>query len=64
MTVTDNGVGIAEGKQHHPTSHGLIGMRERMTALGGNFEVTSSQSGTCLRFVLPVKAAAPDDTVA
>jgi signal transduction histidine kinase len=33
---------------------GLAGMRERVTELGGQFEVQSDQSGTALMVVLPV----------
>lgn len=54
MVIADNGIGIEEGRQHHATSHGLIGMRERMTALEGSFEIDSGPGrGTRLIFRLP-----------
>lgn len=54
LEIADNGVGIEAGRQHHATSHGLIGMRERMTALEGSFEIDSAPGrGTRLIFRLP-----------
>ncbi|MBL8517237.1 MAG: CHASE3 domain-containing protein [Betaproteobacteria bacterium] len=54
MTITDNGVGMEPGTQHQPTSHGLIGMRERMRALEGGFEIDAAPGrGTRLIFWLP-----------
>jgi signal transduction histidine kinase len=35
LRIFDDGVGIDLAKQHHPTSHGLISIRERVRALGG-----------------------------
>lgn len=55
MTIVDNGVGMEEGRQHHATSHGLIGMRERMASLGGSFAIQSAPGkGTRLVFRLPM----------
>lgn len=54
LVIADDGVGIEPGRQHHATSHGLIGMRERMTALEGSFEIDSAPGrGTRLIFRLP-----------
>jgi signal transduction histidine kinase len=36
LRVNDDGVGIDLAKQHHPTSHGLMSIRERARALGGD----------------------------
>jgi len=65
LSVADNGTGIADGKQHHATSHGLVGMRERMAALGGSFEVeTAAGQGTKLIFCVPVIETPPENETA
>lgn len=48
LTVQDDGIGISEGHRHKPQCFGLIGMSERIAALGGQFEVASSRLGGCL----------------
>lgn len=54
MVIADNGGGIEPAQQHHHLSHGLIGMRERMRALEGSFEIDSAPGrGTRLIFRLP-----------
>ncbi|MDX2218056.1 MAG: ATP-binding protein [Burkholderiales bacterium] len=54
MVIADNGAGIEPATQQHPLSHGLIGMRERMRALEGSFEIDSAPGrGTQLTFRLP-----------
>ncbi len=35
LRIFDDGVGIDLAKQHHPTSHGLVSIRERARALSG-----------------------------
>jgi signal transduction histidine kinase len=37
---------------------GLIGMRDRVTALGGNFEIVSSGKGTIVKVVIPLQEPA------
>ncbi|MGZ3158448.1 MAG: PAS domain S-box protein [Burkholderiaceae bacterium] len=39
LTVSDNGNGIPDG--HKSDGFGLVGMRERANALGGNFQISS-----------------------
>ncbi|MGZ3237597.1 MAG: PAS domain S-box protein [Burkholderiaceae bacterium] len=41
LTVSDNGNGIAEG--HKSDGFGLVSMRERANAFGGNFQISSDQ---------------------
>jgi two-component system sensor histidine kinase UhpB len=54
LEITDNGTGIDENKQRAPTSTGLIGIRERVMALNGNFEIHSNKDeGTQLRVAIP-----------
>jgi signal transduction histidine kinase len=59
LTIRDQGVGISrELLERFRTSGtsgvGLAGMRERIRELGGSFEVTSGNEGTCVRVTVPV----------
>ncbi|MBV8084866.1 MAG: sensor histidine kinase [Chloroflexi bacterium] len=49
LTVKDDGRGLGD----HPEASGLRGMRERLGALGGDLEVTSSETGTTLAATVP-----------
>lgn len=52
ITIEDNGVGIPDKPK---TGMGLLGMRERVHALGGAFEVTKrSLEGTLVRALIPL----------
>jgi two-component system, NarL family, sensor histidine kinase UhpB len=54
MQIRDNGVGIAEGELHRPTSHGIRGMRERAQTLGGTVAVSGEPgAGTTVIVTLP-----------
>lgn len=54
LLLTDDGVGLAATTQHRARSHGLIGMRERMVALDGTFEIRGSAGqGTTLKATFP-----------
>jgi len=55
MIVQDNGVGIAPEKTSHPQSWGIIGMRERVLALNGDFDIRNAEGkGTVVRVRIPV----------
>ncbi|MFZ6774329.1 MASE3 domain-containing protein [Undibacterium sp. SXout7W] len=55
FTITDNGKGIDEDDMHKSRSFGLVGMRERIKALSGEFLVESSPGeGTKLDIQIPV----------
>ncbi|ACK51206.1 integral membrane sensor signal transduction histidine kinase [Methylocella silvestris BL2] len=62
LAVDDDGKGGADAK----SGMGLLGMRERVEALGGRLSLkTSRPSGLALRAHIPVPpAAAPDETLA
>lgn len=61
LAVRDDGVGIDPEKQHHPTSHGLISIRERARALGGDVTVRGRPGhGTSVEVTLPVLSAEND----
>jgi signal transduction histidine kinase len=51
LTVSDNGVGIPQGKT---AGIGLAGMRERVLQLGGSFDVQSNRAGTTVSATLPL----------
>jgi len=54
LEVIDDGVGIGPGMLDRTGSLGLVGMRERATALGGTFQVLAGrESGTTIRVTLP-----------
>lgn len=49
--VSDDGVGMSEGMR---LGRGLQGMKERIGALGGTFQVSSTPAGTIIRCALPI----------
>ncbi len=54
MEISDNGKGIDNTKLKDPTSTGIMGIRERITALGGRFEIISEiNKGTKLIIYIP-----------
>jgi PAS domain S-box-containing protein len=61
LEVNDRGRGIDQGSIDRTGSRarlgvGILGMRERMTQLGGKLEIESSPSGTTVRATIPVTA--------
>jgi signal transduction histidine kinase len=58
MTLSDDGVGFDTRDPKLRESHGLMGARQRVLALGGRLEVTSkSPGGTTLHIEVPLHAA-------
>ncbi len=56
LTITDNGVGIKSSDPLKSTSFGLRGMRERITALHGTFNVQqSTKQGTVITVKVPAE---------
>ncbi len=56
MTVADNGVGIFPGCRRKATSFGLVGIKERVSTLGGEFRIKSGEeNGTMLHVSIPVE---------
>jgi two-component system sensor histidine kinase UhpB len=53
VRIRDNGKGL-RGPEHQP-GHGLLGMRERVMALGGTISVDSAAEGVTIEAVVPVK---------
>jgi signal transduction histidine kinase len=59
MLIEDDGVGIPSKAHARTRGFGLLGMRDRVAALGGTVRMVSSQaSGTRLRIVFPMAADA------
>jgi signal transduction histidine kinase len=58
MKITDNGVGIFPGCRRKPNSFGLLGIGERISTLGGEFNVDSLPGeGTTLTMSIPAELA-------
>jgi hypothetical protein len=53
LRVHDDGVGLDLAKQHHPTSHGLISIRERVRALGGELRIGGGRAWATIEAWLP-----------
>lgn len=54
LRIRDNGVGVRPEAQLNKLSHGIHGMRQRITALGGAFSVQGSPgAGTTVDVVVP-----------
>ena len=57
LEITDDGVGGFPGNMRKPRSFGLIGIRERVFSLGGEFRVASAPGkGTSLTITIPASA--------
>lgn len=60
MKISDDGIGIFPGPSRKPKSFGLMGMKERISAIGGEIRIDSSRGkGTVLLVSIPLKPMAP-----
>jgi PAS domain S-box-containing protein len=58
LTVDDNGKGVTEEQLSHPKSFGIMGIRERVRALGGEVEISGIENkGTTVKVSIPKKEA-------
>ena len=59
IAIHDNGHGMNPGESHPGQSHdGLVGMRDRLTHLGGTFLISSQEGqGTTVEFRIPLPQA-------
>jgi len=56
MLISDNGVGMFPGCRRKANSFGLVGIKERVSALGGEFSVDTGQNkGTTLTVIIPLE---------
>lgn len=62
LTVRDNGVGMSQERFENTATHGLRGLHERATYLGGNVRFNAAEGkGTTVVIELPVLGPAPAD---
>jgi signal transduction histidine kinase len=63
LSISDNGVGITPADLKRTHTHGLLGMRQRVAAHGGKFDIhRATPSGTDIHVVMPcARSAAPVD---
>lgn len=54
MTVKDNGVGTNTGDRRKASSFGIVGIRERISSLGGELTIDGDGMGTVLSIAIPV----------
>ena len=59
LTVEDDGVGIAPEALGRASSHGIIGMRQRVAGFGGTLTVSAGRdTGAQIRAELPLQRGA------
>jgi len=66
LVLQDDGIGLPTGADTNALSHGISGMRQRVRALGGEFNIRGKpRAGTTLEVNIPVKRpqAAPSAAV-
>lgn len=57
MTIADNGVGIFPGCRRKANSFGLVGIKERISTLGGELVIDTAQDkGTALKVSIPLES--------
>lgn len=62
MKVADNGVGIFPGCRRKANSFGLVGIKERVSSLGGSMAIETAQdAGTSLTVAIPLQEAGKPD---
>jgi signal transduction histidine kinase len=60
FVIRDDGVGLSSGSEQKKLSHGILGMRQRITALGGQFYIGSGKGiGTTIRILVPLPSREP-----
>lgn len=55
LRIADDGVGFAKSALDKSKAHGIVGMRERATLLGGSFRIGAGEHGrgTCIEVFIP-----------
>ncbi len=57
LIVADDGIGISSESIEQPASFGILGMRERVLAIGGTLEISGETGkGTTVKAILPINA--------
>ena len=55
LSISDDGIGFDPATSQSGEHFGIIGMRERVTAVGGHFSIDSKAAGTTIETTIPVK---------
>jgi signal transduction histidine kinase len=66
LVLQDDGIGLPAGADTNALSHGISGMRQRVRALGGEFNIRGKpRAGTTLEVNIPIKrpSAVPPTTM-
>jgi len=64
LSIRDDGIGMSWGSEQKRMSHGILGMRQRITALGGEFTIESDRgAGTTIKVFVPQPATAASPRV-
>jgi signal transduction histidine kinase len=60
IEIQDNGIGMDTSLIAKSATHGIKGMKQRVIAIGGNYEITSApDDGVHTRLMLPLKVKTP-----
>ena len=59
LVVSDDGIGIAPDRLHGPGHFGLLGMRERVQALGGTLAISATPEGVGTRIAVELPMGTP-----
>jgi signal transduction histidine kinase len=60
FVIRDDGIGLPSGSEQKKLSHGILGMRQRITSFGGQFQISSAPGGgTTIRIFVPQLSARP-----
>jgi signal transduction histidine kinase len=55
MIIRDNGIGIDQDKLNNQKSYGLMGMKERARAYGGEVKIKGAKgTGTTVHVIIPM----------
>ena len=64
LVITDDGIGVPETASHNRLSHGIIGMRQRVRALSGEFAIHGTPGkGTQIEVRIPLAPQVVDTVV-
>ena len=63
LVIRDDGIGLSSGSEQKKLSHGILGMRQRVTSLGGEFQISSgSGAGTTITVFVRLPSVTPPAT--
>jgi signal transduction histidine kinase len=58
FVIRDDGIGLSSGSEQRKLSHGILGMRQRITSLGGQFQIGGAPgTGTTIRIFVPLPSS-------